>query len=122
MAGAIGVGVSLNREILGSDVKRESAVEEAQRLVHGDRGQAYGHPLEDFTAVAAAMNAYLMKKYKMDRSILEASDVPVFQILVKVMREAERPKRDNRVDIAGYAETLQMVHDRMDMITPKSAT
>jgi len=98
MAGPIGVGVSLNKEILGSDVKRESAVEEAQRLVHGDRGQAYGHPLEDFTADAAAMNAYLMK----------------------VMREAERPKRDNRVDIAGYAETLQMVHDRMDMITPKN--
>jgi hypothetical protein len=28
---------------------------------------------------------------------------------VKMSRECNRPKRDNRVDLAGYAETLDMV-------------
>lgn len=120
MAGPIGVGVHLSGEVASVASRPETALEEALRLVHGDRGQSYGHPLEDFTAVAAAMNAYLSKKYKIDSNILEAADVPVFQILVKVMREAERPKRDNRVDIAGYAETLQMVHDRLGIVTSKS--
>jgi hypothetical protein len=57
------------------------------------------------------MNAYLGKKYGAQcNAVLPATDIPIFQILVKVMREAERPKHDNRVDIAGYAETLEMVH------------
>lgn len=30
-------------------------------------------------------------------------------IAVKISRECHRPKRDNRVDIAGYAEVLDMV-------------
>ena len=30
-------------------------------------------------------------------------------IAVKISRECHRPKRDNRVDIAGYAEALDMV-------------
>lgn len=83
---------------------------EAADMVHGLKGADYGRPLEDFQAVAQAMNAYLSKKYGPQYGTLSATDIPIFQILVKVMREAERPKHDNRVDIAGYAETLEMVH------------
>lgn len=88
----------------------KSPATEAAELVHGGRGADYGRPLQDFDAVASAMNAYLRKKYGKDAACLSAEDIPIFQILVKVMREAERPKHDNRVDIAGYAETLEMVH------------
>jgi hypothetical protein len=30
---------------------------------------------------------------------------------VKISRECNKPKRDNRVDGAGYFETLQMIYD-----------
>ena len=88
----------------------KSPCTEAADGVHGIKGVDYGRPLKDFQAVADAMNAYLGKKYGAQYDVLCATDIPVFQILVKVMREAERPKHDNRVDIAGYAETLEMVH------------
>ncbi len=83
---------------------------EAADMVHGTKGAEYGRPLGDFLAVANAMNSYLSKKYGPGAARLGPEDIPIFQILVKVMREAERPKHDNRVDIAGYAETLELVH------------
>lgn len=88
----------------------KSPCTEAADMVHGVKGAEYGRPLQDFDAVASAMNAYLRKKYGRDVVCLSAEDIPIFQICVKIMREAERPKHDNRVDIAGYAETLEMVH------------
>ena len=42
---------------------------------------------------------------------MTAEDVAIAMILAKVSRESHAPKRDNAVDIAGYAETLQMVRD-----------
>jgi hypothetical protein len=33
---------------------------------------------------------------------------------VKMSREVNRPKRDNRVDMAGYTGTLELVRDRQD--------
>jgi len=85
-------------------------LQEAQALVHGERSADYGHPADDFAAVAEAFNAYIKKKYYIV-NLLESADVPIFQMIVKIMREAHKPKRDNLVDIAGYAATLEMVHD-----------
>ena len=31
---------------------------------------------------------------------------------VKISRETHRPKRDNLVDIAGYAQTVAMIRER----------
>ena len=92
----------------------KSPASEAADLVHGNRGADYGRPLQDFHAVASAMNAYLRKKYGRDAACLSAEDIPIFQICVKIMREANKPKRDNLVDIAGYAATLEMIHDAQD--------
>ena len=80
----------------------ESVLEEAQRLVHGDRGADYGHPLDDFTKTAAMFGA-LRGVY------LTAEDVALFMICVKLSREANRHKRDNLTDLCGYAETYMMV-------------
>jgi hypothetical protein len=86
-----------------------SILAEAQSLVCGARNMDYGHPKDDFAAVAAAFNAYTHKKYGV--ICMQAADVPIFQMIVKIMREAQNHKRDNLVDIAGYAATLEMVHD-----------
>lgn len=88
-------------------------LQEAQALVYGARNADYGHPADDFAAVAKAFNAYIKMKYNIV-NLLESTDVPIFQIIVRIMREANKPKRDNLVDIAGYAATLEMIYDAQD--------
>ena len=39
------------------------------------------------------------------------AQVGLCMIAVKVSRECHKPKRDNLVDIAGYAETVRMVRE-----------
>jgi hypothetical protein len=82
----------------------ETILEEAQRLVHGDRGAAYGHPIDDFARSGRIWGA-----------ILGIPDVPpetvaLCMVGVKISREVNAPRRDNRADGAGYFETADMVH------------
>jgi hypothetical protein len=84
----------------------DSILEEASRLVHGDRGGNYGHPFDDFTRTAAIVNPILAYKLK---EPLIAEDVVKVLLAVKLSRETNRAKRDNRVDGAGYFEVLDMV-------------
>jgi nucleoside 2-deoxyribosyltransferase len=85
----------------------ESALQEAQRLVHGNRGDDYGHPIHDFTRTAAIWSAILGMDVKPEH-------VALCMVGVKISRECNKPKRDNRVDGAGYFETLQMIYDYRD--------
>lgn len=82
----------------------ETALEEAQRLVHGERGSAYGHPLDDFTRTGRMWGAIL------GTPDIAPELVGLCMAAVKVSREVNAPQRDNRVDLAGYAETVEMVH------------
>lgn len=96
-------------QAVGNGVERKanrSSLEEAQSLVHGDRGDDYGHPIDDFTRTGRMWGA-----------ILDLPDVPPEKVglcmaAVKISREVNKPKRDNRVDLAGYAETVDMVMNR----------
>lgn len=83
----------------------ESVLQEAQRLVHGNRGEDYGHPAEDFARTGRMWGA-----------ILGIPDVPPDRVglcmaALKISREVNRHKRDNLTDLAGYAETVAMVHE-----------
>lgn len=89
---------------------RESALQEAQRLVHGDRRAAYGHPIDDYTRTGRMWGA-----------ILGIPDIDpriccLMMAAVKVSREVNAPKRDNRVDLAGYAECAELVAQRQAAI------
>lgn len=84
--------------------EERSICAEADQLVSGDRRNAYGHPLDDFTKTAAMWSAIL-------GAPVTAEHVPLCMIAVKISRELNRPKRDNLVDICGYAKTLDLVHD-----------
>ena len=77
-------------------------LEEASRLVHGDRGQDYGHPIEYFT-VAADMWAAILGVP------VTAEQFGLCMCAMKIARQCTRPKIDNLVDLAGYAETVNMV-------------
>ncbi len=86
----------------------ESIAQEAHRLVLGDRGAMYGHPMEDFGRTAGMLNALFGTKLN---SPLTEEDIAKMMICVKLSREQNKPKRDNIVDLAGYAITLEMVKE-----------
>lgn len=108
-----GTGRAPARLVIGDSGPSESVLEEAQRLVHGDRGEDYGHPLDNHTTTANLLEAYLWRKYGLDALPmgLDAEDVCWFNILQKCSRDANAPKRDSLVDVAGYAENIQIVRD-----------
>lgn len=78
----------------------ETVLEEAARLTSVDRQQDYGHPLDDFTRTADLWTALGIAPP------FTAEDVALAMMCVKMSRERNRPKRDNRTDIAGYAGCL----------------
>ena len=75
---------------------------EANQLVYGNRGQTYGHPLDDFSRTAAMWSAIL-------GASVTAEQVGLCMCALKISRQCFAPKRDNLVDLAGYAETVHRV-------------
>lgn len=88
---------------------RESILEEAQRLIHGDRNVAYGHPRDNFAAIAAQWNAYL--DHMGDRP-LNPLDVANLMVLLKVARVVNGVyHRDSYTDMCGYAGTGERLQE-----------
>ena len=81
-----------------------SVLTEADALVSGDRQDTYGPPSEDFGRTAQLWSAVL-------GTPVTAAQVGLCMICVKLSRECHVHKRDNLVDIAGYAKTVQLVHE-----------
>ena len=75
---------------------------EAESLICGPRNAGYGPAEEDFPRVAEMFNPFLVAKYGDDCARLDAEDVAVFMVMLKLRRQAHRPKRDNLVDAIGY--------------------
>lgn len=91
----------------------ETILQEAQRLVHGDRGSSYGHPEEDYKATGALWGAILARaEYK--GGAVDPRIACLMMAAVKISREAGKHKRDNLTDLAGYAECAQMVAERQE--------
>lgn len=80
-----------------------SVLTEAQGLVHGARNVDYGHPAVNDARIAALMRA----QFGWD---VKNTDIWQLMVITKLARERNKPKRDNRVDIAGYAEVGDWIH------------
>lgn len=72
------------------------------------RGRYYGDPATNHQATADFWRVYVRRKYGVDLP-LTGRDVVWMNILQKTSRDANREKRDNLLDTAGYAENA----DRM---------
>lgn len=79
-----------------TDDQPEDVLVEALRLTSGDRQATYGPPNQDFARTAAMWTALFGKEF-------EPKDVALAMILLKASRQMHQRKRDNWVDMAGYA-------------------
>jgi hypothetical protein len=81
---------------------RSEVLREAEQLITGDRNQTYGDPTENFQNIADQWTVQFRHLLK-DGARFTPAHVAQGQILVKTSRMIAQPKRDNYVDIAGYA-------------------
>ena len=82
-------------------------LEVANNLVNGNRQEDYGHPLDTHDRVAKMWSVIL------DADVT-AEQVQLCMIALKVCRQCNKPKVDNLVDIAGYAQTTQMTIEKRE--------
>ena len=75
--------------------KRTEILEEAERLINGDRQDDYGDAAEGFQAIAQMWTAYL-------GTAMNGRDVCNMMALLKIARLRNRPHADSSIDGAGY--------------------
>jgi len=100
--------VNLHQLRLVQQAPGETVLAEAIRITDGARQSDYGHPRDDFARTALMWTGILAGKLR-EGAEVTAEDVPLCMIAVKLARQSHRHKRDNLVDIAGYARTAAMV-------------
>ncbi len=93
--------------------KKENILEEANRLVSGDRQASYKHPNEDYACTAAMWQAMILKRFKIDVP-LTPDFCCLMMAAMKISREAGLHKRDNLTDLAGYARCVEMCLEEID--------
>lgn len=87
----------------------DSILDEAKRLVHGERQQDYGDPEYNFRVEADILDPIVKHCIAKEGRIL-ASHVSLMMIGLKIAREICNHKQDNAIDIAGYAEVLDILY------------
>lgn len=104
-AAAVPVEVRME-DLLGDTTDTHATITaEAEAIVYGSRNGDYGHPREDFTRCAIIWTGLLHHRLA-DGEHITPEDVARLQIGLKLSRDVHSHKRDNRVDIAGYALAL----------------
>ena len=74
----------------------KDCLEEAGKIVRGNREDTYGPAERNLSRIAEMWSAYLAHP-------VTPRQVAVMMVLLKVSRDAFKPKHDNMVDICGYA-------------------
>ena len=90
---------------------KENILQEADRLVSGDRQEAYSHPTYDYECTAAIWSAMIKKKFGVIVP-LSPDFCTLMMAALKISREVGKHKRDNLVDLAGYARCTEMILEK----------
>lgn len=86
-----------------------SILKDAMEVVHSKRARVRVSPGESFSKTAKIWSGILGTN-------VTPEQVALCMIGIKLAREASKPDRDNLVDIAGYAEALEMMHTERRMM------
>jgi hypothetical protein len=86
-------------------MKTDNILKEAEQAVYSDRAADYGTVTDNFNSIAQLWSTVL-------KTHVTAEQVGLCMIQVKVAREMYKQKRDNLVDIAGYAGCLEKLSDK----------
>lgn len=84
--------------------KKESILQEAERIVNGDRNQDYGDMNESFSNIAKGWSVIAGTE-------ITPHQVGLMMIWLKVCRENNKHKRDNLVDVIGYAHCISKLEN-----------
>jgi hypothetical protein len=84
--------------------KPQTILQEAQSVVYGDRQADYGSVTENFNNVAKLWSVIL-------KTDVSPRQVALCMVQLKIAREMNKPKRDNLVDICGYAACLEKMEN-----------
>lgn len=84
--------------------KEESILEEAARILGGDRQADYGDPVRNFINIAKEVNRWCGTE-------LSPLDCVNVHIATKTCREQFKHKRDNQVDLVAYQEIKRRIID-----------
>jgi hypothetical protein len=85
-----------------------NAIEEANKIIYGDREQTYGHPSVNLVKIAEQWSLYIQQKYMAD-CVLNAEDVCWMMAQLKMVRQMNANKKDNLVDAIGYIALIERI-------------
>lgn len=95
---------------------RAAVLDAAKAIVTHDRCEQYGGPEDSFRVIAKMWTAYLqgIGGDFGNGDELDEADAAVMMVLLKVARAstAIEPKRDNYIDMAGYAACAAELEER----------
>lgn len=82
----------------------KSILDEAKAIVNGSRQSDYGDPVESFDRIAKTASMITGKD-------LSSKECCAVLMAVKVVRESFRHKRDNLIDLCGYAHIMNELNE-----------
>lgn len=85
-----------------------SYIEEAKKIIHGERNEDYGPMKEQFNKTAIMWSVILNQN-------VTAHQVCLCMMALKLNREAYKHKIDNAVDIIGYTEILGILYEDINI-------
>ena len=93
------------KELGNSEEKEEKTIlDEAKAIVEGSRQSDYGDPVESFDRIAKTASMITGKD-------LSSKECCAVLMAVKVVRESFRHKRDNLIDLCGYAHIMNELNE-----------
>lgn len=89
---------------IAADLSYTNILQEANEIVNGSRHTDYGSATESFDKISQIASV-------LSRKELSPKDCAVVMMAVKLVRESYKHKRDNLVDLCGYANILNEIED-----------
>lgn len=103
-----GPGCGSGSVIAEKMLAKNDILDEARSIVSGARQAAYGPPEYNFSNIGEKWAATLRAAGWLPNAPIPPRIVALMMIDLKVCRDAYQPKRDNLVDIAGYAYAVEL--------------